>query len=251
MDHMDKRRIVIKLGSDVVEKHIVDDIAGQTSALVQKQGRDVLIVSSGAIKYGKQMMSICGTEEMPLKQAYAAIGQPRIMELYKEAFRPYGQTIAQNLFTRSDFVEGTSMYRNSVATLEVLLANKVIPIVNENDSVAVEEIRFGDNDCLAALVAKAVGADLLIFLSSVNGVYMNEDTLVADVLPDDIDKLKTYCQSSRSKNGTGGMQSKINSAGTALSAGISAVIANGNHPGVVYSVLDGSERCTYFHPEKI
>jgi glutamate 5-kinase len=246
------KRIIIKIGSDVITDQKIEEVARDCSKLAKE--KEIIIVSSGAIKTGKGIISLKGEEDIHQKQAYAAIGQPYLMSKYNAAFNRYNQPIAQNLFTRQDVNQDDGFrnrYHNTVNTLERLLSNSVIPIINENDTTAVEEIRFGDNDTLSALVSNAMSADLLIFLSNVDGVYRSYHSKHRQLIPivyrDQIEEVKQHCVDEKTENGSGGMISKINAAEI---SGCYSLIVNGNNKDAIRNIFTNNYRGTLFVPEQ-
>jgi glutamate 5-kinase len=256
-------RIVIKVGTNLVTAkdgsldrgriaNFADDLAA-----ARKAGCQVVLVSSGAIGAG---MGKLGLDRRPgtlkEKQALAAIGQPLLMNAYGEKFNKRGLTIAQVLLTRQDFADRTR-YLNARNTLLALLELGVIPIINENDTVAVDEIKsggnFGDNDTLAALVAGNVTADLLMLLTDVDGLYAGVPgksplVPVVEKITPDIEKMASPL--SGSGKGTGGMQTKLGAARIATAAGVKMVIAGGAIPGIVMKLVKGEAIGTTFLPRK-
>lgn len=255
---VDAKRVVVKLGSTLLtvsvkeENRFLDDvffelIAGQVDHLIN-DGREVVIVSSGAIAAGGMQL---GKSSLPQriteKQAYAALGQPHLMRHYEEAFRPKGKFVGQVLLTHDDLTH-RARYINSRHTLLNLLQLGAIPIVNENDTVAVEEIKVGDNDTLAAEVATLVDADLLILLTTVDGLL--KDGKVIPVI-NKIDKQAfKLAGGPGSSFGIGGMATKLEAARLAGSVGIPTVIANGLKPEILRHILDGEQEGTLFMPAK-
>lgn len=241
------KRIVVKVGTSILTdedgnlstkylSHIVEEIAG-----LRKQGeREFIIVTSGAIGAGMQLL---GLKERPqtiiLKQTTAAVGQNKLMEVYERLFKKYQQIIAQVLLTHQDLSSRKS-YINICNTLLKLLEYKVIPIINENDTVAIEEIKFGDNDTLAALVSQLVEADLLLILSNVDGLYSSAGELIPMVeeFTPEIIKIST---GTTSKFSTGGMQTKIEAAKIATQSGTTVIILNGKKKGIIPGVLEGKK----------
>jgi glutamate 5-kinase len=225
-------------------------LAGELAS-IQKSGKHVVLVSSGAIAAG---MGELGWKKRPSevakKQAAAAVGQPRLMETYRALFRKRGVSVAQVLLTREDF-ENNVRRQNAHATLLELLHSGVIPIINENDTVAVEEIRVGDNDTLAAHVAVNVKADLLVLLTDVDGLmtkhpHEGEGELipVVEKITSSIEKIAHGAPGS--EGGTGGMMTKIRAAKIALRHGVPMVIASGKKKGVLPAVAAGRSVGTYF-----
>jgi glutamate 5-kinase len=247
------RRIVVKLGTGLLTdqqnrlaKDRVEHAAAQVAALCQ-QKRQVVVVSSGAIAAG---MAALGVKQRPKNlhelQACAAIGQSKLMAVYDAVFSACGIAVAQVLLTHDD-LKNRGRHLNARNTLETLLKHGVVPIINENDTVSVDEIKFGDNDRLAALTATLIDADLLIILSHVEGL-LDENKLVPVVseIGHDIEKLAGGTDRATS---TGGMRSKVDAARIVTRAGIPMVIANGARPNVLVDVLAGEEVGTIFLPK--
>ncbi|MHB9155474.1 MAG: glutamate 5-kinase [Endomicrobiales bacterium] len=252
-------RIVVKVGTNLLtskdgalDRRRIAVLAGELSSL-KSSGCHVVLVSSGAIGAGMGRM---GLRERPSslrdKQALAAIGQPLLMDAYQESFRSAGVTLAQVLLTRQDF-DDRARYINARSTLQALLEMGVVPIINENDTVAVEEINFGDNDTLAALVAATVNADYLFLLTDVDGLYKgvpgkSELIPVVEKITPEIEEYASG--KSGSGKGVGGMKTKLSAARTATSAGVKMVIANGADPRVISRILGGEKTGTTFLPGK-
>jgi len=254
-------RIVIKLGTSTLTggtSHLAPplliDIARQVQIL-QAAGHQVILVSSGAIASGRETLGFPHLpKDIPAKQMLAAIGQPRMMALYQQLFGHYGLTIAQILLTRSD-LSSRAQYLNARNTLLALLDHNVVAIVNENDTIAVEEIRVGDNDNLSALVANLVDADWLILLTDQSGLYTadprtNPDSqLVTEVNTAQIpDQLWKAAGGSGSGLGTGGMVTKLQAADLARRAGVTCVIASGKETDVLVRLINGEKLGTRFLP---
>ena len=254
-----RNTIVIKIGTNLLTDRQTginrDRIAGiaRDVAHFQSLGNRVALVSSGAIGAGVAALHLKQRPStIPEKQATAAIGQPILMEAYEAAFRKQERTVAQILLTKDDFVNRTR-YMNARNTLRVLFDRGVVPIVNENDSVAVDEIKLGDNDNLSALVANLIEADLLIILSDVDGLYSDDPThnrkaelipVVESITPE-IEKL---AKKSRGELGTGGMITKIQAAKRCTSSGVAMIITGGNNPQALRDVLSGDFKGTLFLP---
>jgi len=253
------KRIVIKIGSNILAsaEHGLDAkrlhaIAADISK-ASKDGREIVIVSSGAVAAGlKKLGLLRKPDDIMLKQAAAAIGQSSLMHAYEKSFAEFGKKVAQVLLTRDDIAD-RRRYINAKNTLLTLINYRVIPVINENDPVAVDEIKFGDNDMLAALVAGLVEADMLVILSDVNGLYSKDPskkgaTIINEVknITPDIEKL---AGGRGSAVGTGGMYSKLLAAKQAVKNGIPVVIMNGKKAGLVSGLLDGKKAGTYFEPE--
>jgi glutamate 5-kinase len=222
-------------------------------AYVQGLGHDVAIVSSGAIGAGVAALGLKSRPRtIPEKQATAAIGQPILMEEYQSAFRKLDKTVAQILLTNDDFTNRIR-YMNARNTMRALFDKGVVPIINENDTVAVDEIKLGDNDNLSALVASLLGSDLLVILSDVDGLYTDDPTRnssaelipVVDGISPEIEKL---ARKSGSDLGTGGMITKIQAAHRCAESGIAMIITSGEDPSVLRQILSGDFRGTLFLP---
>jgi glutamate 5-kinase len=233
---MKKKRILLKLGSNTLTKetnHIsrgkIEDIGIQIAAL--KEEYEFIIVSSGAIAAAKQFVKLESMEsDIFVKQALASIGQPHLMRIYQENFSDLGLLTSQCLLSYSDF-EKTESKVNIVNTINVLVKNNYIPIINENDTVATEEIRFGDNDKLAALTAVLLDVDLLIIATNTNGIYtkasIEKGTPETIDFVEDLSILEKEIAASKSSHGTGGMQSKIDALKIAKASKIETWIING------------------------
>jgi glutamate 5-kinase len=247
------RRVVIKIGSRALssEREIYDRLAaGVAEAHAAK--RSVVMVSSGAIALGTQKLGLAGRpKEMALLQAAAAAGQSVLMRLYEEAFGRRDLAVAQVLLTHADLADRTRA-NNAREALAALLEAKVVPIINENDTVAVDEIRFGDNDMLASMVTPLVGADLLILLSDVPGLLDANGERVR-LVRNVTREARPLVTSATSASGTGGMASKVEAARRAMLAGASVVVADARDAGTVSSILSGADVGTLFlpHPQRI
>ncbi|MCL4146487.1 UNVERIFIED_CONTAM: hypothetical protein GTU68_049891 [Idotea baltica] len=231
-----KKRILLKIGSNTLTKETnnisrgkIEDIANQIAKL--KDSCEFIIVSSGAIAVAKQFVKLeSKQEEVFVKQALASIGQPHLIRIYQEIFREYGLLSSQCLLSYSDFEKDESK-TNITNTINVLVNNNYIPIINENDTVATDEIKFGDNDKLAALTASLLAVDLLIIATNTNGIYTKES--IKNKKPITIEEvtnfndLKQEIVNSKSSHGSGGMQSKIEAAAVAKKANIETWIVNG------------------------
>lgn len=246
-----QKRVVIKVGTKVMtskdrslDMHIISDLAAQVSSAMDK-GVEVILVTSGAIGAG---MSLLGIKKRPddlsYLQATAAIGQSHLMHLYSGYFRAKGYNIGQILLTQEDFNDRTR-FLNIKHTINTLLRHKAIPIINENDTVATEEIRCGDNDRLSSLVADLSGADSLVLLSDVDGL-LDEDGRVIKFVGDIDHKITKLGGKSHCDLGTGGMATKLEAAGIAAKSGIACVIANGREKDVIKKILEGESLGTVF-----
>ena len=242
------RRVVVKIGSQIlssaegIEETLLKDLVRQLAAL-HSQRKEIVIVSSGAVAAG---MTQLGRKErpktIPEKQALAAVGQIRLMALYERHFSRFEKNVAQVLLTHEDLAN-RQRYINAKHTFQMLLESCIIPIVNENDTVAVEEMKFGDNDHLSALVATLLEADLLVILSDVEGIYDCDPRTHANAslfpLIKEIKEVKAkILDDSRSSFGTGGITTKIGAAEEASAAGIPTVITSGLKAGTLTSVFD-------------
>jgi len=230
-------------GGDLDEAYI-RDLAGQLSAL-RKEGHDVVLVTSGAIRAGRKILGLERVRTLPESQAAAAVGQAALMNLYERAFAEHGIVVAQVLLTRED-ASDRKRYLNAKNTFATLFEHGVIPIVNENDTVATEEICFGDNDLLAALVAALVEADLLIMLSTVEGLLVGGRVVrrVERITPE----IEEAAGGPASDEARGGMRSKVEAAKLATRCGIAVVVAHGREEGVVLRAARGEEVGTLFAP---
>jgi glutamate 5-kinase len=254
------KRVVIKVGSGVISDNdgldaaMIEAIAHSVCELRQR-GLEIVIVSSGAVAAGKGALGIVGRPRtIPLKQAAAAIGQSRLMRTYKEAFRARGLTVAQVLLTRDDLAN-RRRYLNARNTLMTLLEYGVVPIINENDTVVVDEIRFGDNDNLSAMVTNLVEANLLVILSDVDGLYdsdpkSNPQAKLLPVVERITEAIEAMASGAVTQLGTGGMATKIKAAKRASLYGVGTLIVNGRIPDVVQRVFAGEELGTYFLPAR-
>ena len=255
------RRLVVKCGTSTLTAgtpHLspprLVEIAQQVAQL-RAARLEVIVVTSGAMAAGRERLNLNHLpKDLPVKQMLSAIGQPRLMALYEQIFSLYGLTIAQVLLTRSDLAD-RRRYLNSRNTLTALLEHGIIPIVNENDTVATEEIRVGDNDNLSALVANLIDADLLVLLTDQAGLYTADPErepsaqLVTDVIDPEIPAaLWQAAGGSASSLGTGGMITKLQAADLARRSGTAVVIASGSERNVLTRLVDGEKLGTWFHP---
>jgi glutamate 5-kinase len=258
----DKKRIVIKIGSSSLthwETGSINLIKMEKLVRVltdlQNQGKDVILVSSGAIAVGREAF---GLKEKPkekaMKQACAAVGQARLMMVYQKLFGEYNQIPAQILMTKYTMINDISR-ENAQNTFEELFKMGVIPIVNENDTVSTDEIEFGDNDTLSAIVTALVHGDLLILLSDIDGLYtddphMNPEAKFIDYVEIIDDSLIEMGKGSNSLVGTGGMSTKISAARIATDSGADMVIANGDDVYVINDIIEGKNIGTLFKAHK-
>ena len=251
------RRVVVKIGSslladaehgirqDVID-HLVDEVAGLIASGVQ-----VAIVTSGSVALGRVNLNwLDRTLSVHEKQAAAAIGQPELMNAYGKAFERHGLSIAQMLLTKDD-LRNRRRYLNTSNTSETLFSAGVVPIVNENDTVVVAEIKFGDNDSLGALVSLGVDADLMIMLTDVSGLYDKNPAKHADaqrisVITDLTEEHVAMAGDAGSSFGTGGMASKLTAASVSTRGGVPAAIISGKEPGGLTRLLAGEDEGTLF-----
>lgn len=253
MGKSDKKRILLKIGSNVLTKesnHIsrgkIEDIACQIAEL--KDEYEFVIVSSGAIAVAKQFVKLESKgKEIYVKQALASIGQPHLMRIYQETFRELGLLTSQCLLSYSDFEKEQSK-KNIVNTINILVENGYIPIINENDTVATDEIKFGDNDKLSALTAVLLEADLLIIATNTNGIYMKEsietDSVITIKETADIQLLRDQIKKSISLHGTGGMATKIEASEIAQKATIETWIVNGLNDNFMLNAIKNKSEFT-------
>ena len=259
-----KKRIVVKVGSSSLrhkETGDFDYIKMETLVRelcnIRNQGKDVILVSSGAIAAGKKTVHIPVDEDnkVAVKQACAAIGQARLMMVYERLFSQYNQVAAQVLLTKDTIIADLNRF-NAHNTFIELLNLGVIPIVNENDTLSTYEIEFGDNDTLSAIVAALVDADLLILLSDIDGLYSddprkNPEAKFLPVVPElTEDIMNMGKESTGSDVGTGGMKSKLNAAKIATSAGADMIITNSKDMHVLHRIMDGRDFGTLFLSHK-
>ncbi|MGF1673772.1 MAG: glutamate 5-kinase [Rivularia sp. (in: cyanobacteria)] len=255
--------IVIKIGTSSLTRPETGHLAlstiaslAETLCNLRRNDYNVILVSSGAVGVGCARL---GLKERPkaigIKQAVAAVGQGRLMRIYDDFFTSLQQPIAQVLLTRTDLVQ-RSRYLNIYNTFQELLKLGVIPVVNENDTVAVEELKFGDNDTLSALVASLVRADWLFLLTDVDRLYSADPRLVPDAQPialvssiEELTRLQVETGSSGSQWGTGGMTTKISAARIATAAGVRTVITEGKQPSNIEKILQGESIGTQFEPQ--
>ncbi|MBN2097316.1 MAG: glutamate 5-kinase [Candidatus Omnitrophica bacterium] len=249
------KRIVVKVGSAIltteglgINKAWVKSLVAQIAALVKKSNLEVILVTSGAISAGMGVLGLCARPKLlPPQQAAAAIGQGQLMKIYDSLFRAQKLLTAQILLTRDD-LSSRKRYLNAKNTLLTLLNYKTVPIINENDTVSVDEIKFGDNDKLSVLVANLVQAQLLIILSDVDGLYA-KGTLVSVVEKID-SQIERLAEGTKSRLGTGGMISKLEAAKICCASGITCIVANGRTPDILLRLIKHEELGTLFLPNK-
>ena len=254
-------KIVIKIGTSTltyqngcVNIRRIESLCKTVSDLMNA-GHNIILVSSGAIGMGVGKLNLPSRpKDIAGKQAAAAVGQCELMYIYDKEFGTHNRTVGQILLTAPD-LKCEDRYKKFEATVNKLLEYGVLPIINENDTIATEEIEFGDNDTLAALVAEGVSADLLILLSDIDGLYTSDPhkdstaTLISEVygITPDIEALGGGAGSSL---GTGGMMTKIRAAKIATNAGCDMIIANGSYPELLYKIFDGESVGTKFYAKR-
>ncbi len=257
-----KKRVVIKIGSSSLTHEITGNLNMQkleklvrTICDLRNQGMEVVLVSSGAIAVGRKALGLIERpQSIPLRQACAAIGQANLMMIYQKLFAEYHQLSAQVLMTKNTMMNALSRH-NARSTFEELLKLGVVPVVNENDTVATYEIEFGDNDKLSAIVAALISADLLILLSDIDGLFTddpnkNPQAEFIDMVPEITKELAAMGKDAQSSVGTGGMSSKIAAARIATDSGADMVIANAKDTNIIYDILRGENVGTLFLAHK-
>lgn len=245
-------RIVVKVGTSTLAHQTGKLNIKRTGELcrvlsdLKNAGHEIILVSSGAIGMGVGKLGLKEKpKDIPTKQAAAAIGQCELMYSYDRIFMEYGHTVAQILLTGSDF-SAPDRHENFNNTLSRLLELGVLPIINENDTIATEEIKVGDNDTLSALVAVSVNASLLVILSDVDGLYSadpnkNADAKLIERVHGTPESLFSLAGNEGSALGTGGMKTKLCAANICAKAGLDTVIANGKNPALLYDIVAGTE----------
>ncbi|MCG6116636.1 MAG: glutamate 5-kinase [Aquimonas sp.] len=257
---MSRQRIVVKFGTSTVtaggqgpDLPRLTELCRQLSGL-RAAGHDLVLVSSGAVATGRSALNATPARDVPIKQMHAAVGQPRLHALYQRLFGEHCIEVAQVLLTRSD-VENRRRYLNAREALLAMLAHGVLPIVNENDTVATEEIRLGDNDMLSALVCSLVDADRLILLTDQAGLYDSDPRsnpaaqLIREVGPGALPQQLRAAAGGSGRLGTGGMATKLGAAELSRRGGAVAHIASGSEPDVLTRLLGGEAIGTRFAPQ--
>jgi glutamate 5-kinase len=254
------KRIVVKVGSNVltaekgVNTKVINALSRQISKLMDED-HEVMLVTSGAMASGQKKIGLDRRpDEIPKRQAIAAVGQPGLMMAYEKAFQKYGKKVAQILLT-SDDLSNRKRYLNARNALHTLLSWKIIPIINENDTVAVEEIKFGDNDNLSAMIALLMEAEILINLTDISGVFTSDprrdpDAELIPVIESITKQIEKIAGHIPGALGTGGMSSKIKAARKVTGAGIPMVIANGLEKDILDKLFSGAPLGTFFVPAK-
>jgi glutamate 5-kinase len=258
--YLDKaKRVVVKVGSAVLTSdnglnmEVIENLAQDISTLAES-GREVILVSSGAVAAGRKRLEICSFGETPLreKQAFAAIGQSSLMRTYEDIFNRFERKVAQLLLTHDD-LSHRHRYLNVRNTILTLLDWSILPIVNENDTVSVEELRFGDNDTLGAMITNLIEADLFICLTDVDGLFTGnprvdkEAKQVSTVAKVD-NTIKKMADNVFGALGSGGMRSKIDAADSVAARGGSSFIGPGRLPGIIKKIFAGEQVGTFFLP---
>lgn len=256
----DKKRVVVKIGSSSLQHPETGDLDyNKMEVLVRElcnirnSGKDVVLVSSGAISVGRKSVHLENDKsgKVSVKQACAAIGQAKLMMIYQKFFAEYNQVTAQVLMTK-DTITNTVNRVNAHNTFSELLDLGVIPVVNENDTISTYEIKFGDNDTLSAIVAALIDADLLILLSDIDGLYTdnprnNPDAKFIEVVEELTDDIMHMGKKETGSNvGTGGMNTKLQAAKIATSAGCDMIIANSSDIHILHRIMDGRNFGTLF-----
>jgi len=262
--HLPYRRLVVKLGTGLLtggSSKLNLDIMSQLTrqvAQLHHEGRELLIVSSGAIAAGRQKLGVSKQKQpkdIPFRQVLASVGQHHLMQVYEQLFSQHDVTVAQALLTRSDLADRAG-YLNTRNTLLALLELRVLCIINENDVVAIDEIqeaKFGDNDNLSAMVANLVDADLLLILSDIAGLYTadphrNSDARLIPQVDQITEEIEQLASGSHSRTGTGGMVTKIESAKLATASGVTMIIADGREKDIILRAASGEAVGTRFMP---
>lgn len=257
----DVKRLVVKVGTSTLTydtgKTNIRRMHKLVSVLsdIVNSGIEVALVTSGAIGVGVGKLGLKGRpSDISGRQAAATVGQCELMFMYDKLFGEYGHTVGQLLITKSD-VDSEERRKNLVNTFEKLFDYGAVPIVNENDSVAVDEIVYGDNDSLSAIVAKLVNADALIILTDIDGLYddnpnENEDAKLISQVDEITDELIAVAGGHGSRFSTGGMVTKLHAAQIAMDAGIDTIVMNGAAPESIYKALDGKQIGTFFTGKK-
>lgn len=262
VDLTDKKRIVVKVGTSTLTHKTgrlnirrVEKLV-KTLADLQNSGKEIILVSSGAIGLGMSKLGLVSRPtDTPSKQACAAVGQCELMYMYDKLFSEYSLTVAQILLTKYILLEDRR--RNVENAMERLISQGVIPIVNENDTVAIDELELemGENDSLGAIIATVAKADMLVIMSDIDGLYdsdprKNPDAKLIPYVEKIDDNIRKLAGGAGSSLGTGGMKTKINAADIAVNAGIDMIIMNGDKPEKLYNIFEGKQVGTVFCAKK-
>ena len=255
----DYKMIILKIGSALISSdanksnNLIQSIASQVNTYIKK-GINFVIVTSGAISQGQKILNVTHKpDELESLQALAAIGQQQLMGMYERSFQKYNLLTAQVLLTHDD-MNDMQRYSNSKATIKKILSLNVIPIINENDVVATDEIKLGDNDTLAAMVSNLIDADLMVILTNQKGLYdknpdMHSDAILikkCDIKNIDINE---YDSNSKSNSGTGGFKTKLQAVKIASTSGTDTIVASGFESDVITKIFDGDDIGTYFESD--
>ncbi len=256
------KRVVVKIGTSTLTHNSgfinIRKINKLIEALadLHNSGKEIVFVSSGAVACGLAKIGFSrDTLTTEQKQAAAAVGQCQLIDMYARGFADYGATIAQILITRS-VIDDRELRAHASTTLETLLAQGIIPIVNENDTISNEQIKIGSNDTLAATVARLSNADLLINMSDIDGLYdsdprKNPDAKFIEFVPEVSDEVYSYGTGAGTSRGTGGMATKLESAKYVTERGIPMIIVNGADTSILYDIFDGEFKGTYFAAKNV
>lgn len=252
------KRIIVKIGTGVIslkdgglDSAVLEQLVEQVSAL-RKREIEVIVVTSGAVGTGRGLIKLNGADSVVEKQVFAAVGQVKLMSMYAEYFAKRGFVCAQVLATKEDFRD-KEHYQNMKNCMQNLLQDNVVPVVNENDVVAVAELVFTDNDELAGLIAEQLDVDAVIILTSVDGVFRGDPSksdsqLISEIECREIDNYEKFITTDKSKDGRGGMSTKFAVAKNLCKKGIAVHIANGHNTDVLKDILRGVQVGTKFVP---
>ncbi len=253
-------RIVVKIGSGIITHDnglnidVIRSVGGQVSALIDR-GLEVLLVSSGAMAAGAKKIGIKKRpDEIPKRQAIAAVGQAGLILEYEKAFARHGRKVAQILLT-SDGLTSRKRYLNARNTLNTLLNWGIVPVINENDTISIDEIKFGDNDTLSAMIALLMDADILINLTDIDGLFNTDprrdpNARLLSEIPAVTRDIHKIAGETPGALGTGGMRTKIKAAEKVGAAGVPMIIARGSRPNVLLDLFDGVKLGTFFAPAR-
>ena len=253
------KRIIVKIGTSVISgadgrlrEHVLKHLVDQT-ALLRKKGVEVIIVTSGAVGVGRGLIKLHDSESVVAKQVFAAVGQVKLMSTYSEYFAEHGFACAQVLATKEDFRD-KEHYQNMKNCITNLLRDNVVPVVNENDVVAVAELVFTDNDELAGLIAEQLNVDAVIILTTVEGVFAGNPKsagtkVIQEISVSDVGSYEKYITEDKSSFGRGGMLTKFNIAKKLAKQGIASHIVNGHRENVLLDTVAGKKIGTKFLPE--
>ena len=255
------KRIVVKIGSssltysDTQKLNIdrIDRLAREISDIINS-GLEVILVSSGAIATGMSRLNFhTKPTDLAIKQAIACVGQSNLIEIYNKCFADYGYTVGQLLLTKL-VIDNKQIRKNAQNCINEMLNLRIVPIINENDSISVDELKLGDNDNLSSIVARLVNADLLVLLSDIDGLYTKDPNKYADAVKievvKDIDTIRLEKSTTKSNLGTGGIETKLKACKDATNAGIDCVIANSTNTHAIKQILANKNVGTLFMAKK-